>query len=154
MWLEEHALIRRSPSAVFDFMDDAEAQARVTPGVDRVRSVRRLPNGGMACELVYRLVGFELSESVEAVVYERPRYVEYAVRGPISAQLFGRYREVEEGTRVELAIAYDLPNLFDNALVRAFAHRFNRWALRSMIRAMTHELEAQGEEAPAQRRAS
>lgn len=143
MWLEEHAVIRRSPAEVFAFMDDADQQARVTPGVSEVRDVRRLENGGMACRFIYRLLGFELSESVIAAAYDPPHYVEYEVTGPISARLFGRYRPHADGTLLELAANYELPGILDNAVFKSMATRINAWALRTMIRGMTRELEAE-----------
>jgi hypothetical protein len=148
VWLEEHATIRRPPADVFAFMDDAATQARVTPGVSEIRDVHRLANGGLACELVYRLAGFELKQTVRAEVYEPPNYVEYAVRGPVEGHMFGRYHFDPAGAHVELAIQYELPSWLDNALGAAVAHRFNRWALRRMIRTMARELEATGAATP------
>ena len=142
MWLEHKAVIRRPPSAVFGFMDDADAQARITPGVRDVTDVRRGENGGLACRLVYRIVGFELSETIEATAYEPPRYVEYDVKGPINARLFGRYAPHPEGTALDLAAYYELPKWLANPLFEALVTRFNRWALNTMVTTMKAELES------------
>lgn len=143
MWLEHKAVIRRPPAAVFGFMDDADAQARVTPGVREVTDVRRLENGGLACRLVYRLLGFELSETVEATAYDPPRYVEYEVKGAINARLFGRYEPHADGTTLDLAAYYELPKWLSNPLFEGLASRFNRWALGAMVSTMKAELESE-----------
>jgi hypothetical protein len=142
MWLERKAVIRRPPSAVFGFMDNADAQARVTPGVRDVTDVRRVENGGLACRLIYRIVGFELSETIEATAYDPPRYVEYDVKGPITARLFGRYEPHPEGTAIDLAAYYELPKWLANPLFEAVATRFNQWALSTMVSTMKTELES------------
>lgn len=142
MWLEHVAVIQTAPEDVFRFMDDADAQARVTPGVSDVRDVERLENGGLSCRLVYRVLGFELSETIRATAYDPPRYVEYEVAGPISARLFGRYEPHPDGTRVDLAAYYELPRFLRNPLFTGLAHRFNGWALRTMAESMARELES------------
>jgi len=148
VWLEHTAVIRRAPDDVFAFMDDSEAQARVTPGVHEVRDVQRLSNGGMACRLVYQILGFELSEHITAAAYEPPHYVEYEVVGPIAARLFGHYHPHEDGTYVRLAAYYELPSMFANALLSGLAGRANAWALKTMVERMTRELEASDHRSP------
>lgn len=122
-------------------MDDADAQARVTPGVHAVTDVRRLESGGLSCRLVYRILGFELSETVEATAYDPPHYIEYDVRGPITARLFGRYAPHPEGTAIDLAAYYELPRWLANPVSNGLAARFNRWALNTMATTMKSELE-------------
>jgi len=145
VWLEHHVVIGRDPADVFSFMDDAETQARITPGVSELRNVQRLDNGGLACDLVYRVLGFELTESVRATAYDYPRYVEYDVQGPIRARLFGHYEPHEQGTSLRLSAYYELPSMFDNALMAPLVNRFNTWALEAMTRSMAKALESQAD---------
>ena len=139
--LEETIEVARPPHEVFAFMDDAEAQARITPGVSRVEDVTRGENGGLRCRVVYELLDRKWHVDIEATTYVPSERVSYEVAGLLEAKLDALFEPSDTGTRLYLSGGYHLPDKVDLAPLRKLAQTFTDWAMKRMARTLKAEVE-------------
>lgn len=68
--LTKSVSIRGQVEKIFDFMDDPNNLPEIWPGLEEVSDVRRLPNGGVSYNYVYKMAGIRMqgfSEDIEHI---------------------------------------------------------------------------------------
>jgi carbon monoxide dehydrogenase subunit G len=134
-------VVAADPGAVFEFLDDPENHAAITPGLTDVRDVEPLENGGKRLSYTYRMAGVGIDGEIVQTRHEPPERHTFELRGRLTGTIDLRLVPVEGGTELTYAATYGLP---ENALTRVGApviRRFNERQLRAALENVAAEFD-------------
>ena len=126
-------VVAAAPEAVFEFLDDPENHAAITPGLTDVRDVEPLENGGKRLAYTYRMARVGIDGEIVQTRHEPPERHTFELRGRLTGTIDLRLAPAESGTELTYAATYGLP---ENALTRIGApaiRRFNERQLRAAL---------------------
>ena len=129
----DSVVVAASPEAVFEFLDDPENHAAITPGLTDVRDVEPLANGGKRLSYTYRMAGIGIDGEIVQTVHDPPNRHAFELRGRLTGTIDLRLEPVDGGTELTYAATYGLP---ENALTKVGApviRRFNERQLRAAL---------------------
>ncbi|RLM57555.1 SRPBCC family protein [Halobellus sp. Atlit-31R] len=126
MYAVAERIVDRPPTAVFEFMDVPENQARISPRLSNVETVGVFDDGGKRATYTYRL-GLAFDGEVRGVVHDPPERIVFELSGDIDGRIEWRFEPADGGTRVTYSADYDLglPAVVE-WLLGPVAARFNR----------------------------
>lgn len=111
--------------AVFSFMDDPHNHAAVTPGLEAVRDIERLENGGKRLAYTYRMGPVGVDGEIREVVHEPNRRMRFVLRGRLTGTIDLTFEPTADGTRFTYAATYQLPGRVLAALSAPVVRRIN-----------------------------
>jgi len=100
--------IARPPTAVFEFMDVPENQARISPRLSAVETLGTLDSGAKRASYTYRLLGLRFEGEVRGLEHDPPETVSFELTGDIGGHIRWDFEPTELGTRVTYSATYDL----------------------------------------------
>jgi carbon monoxide dehydrogenase subunit G len=131
--------------AVFAFLDDPHNHAAVTPRLEDVRDIERLPNGGKRLTYTYRMAGLGIDGEIVQTVHEPNERMTFELRGRLTGQIDLRFEPTDGGTRLTYAAEYDLPENALTALGKPVVTRFNQRQVRATLDAVAERFERDAE---------
>jgi carbon monoxide dehydrogenase subunit G len=132
-------------ASVFDFLDDPRNHAAVTPRLEDVRDVERLPNGGKRLSYTYRMAGVGFDGELVQTVHEPNERMTFELRGRLTGTIDLTFEAADGVTRLTYAAEYDLPENALTALGEPIVRRFNERQVRATLDAVAERFEAGGE---------
>lgn len=114
------------PSRVFEFLDDPNNHAAITPSLSDVSAVEPLSNGGKRLEYTYRLGGVPIEGTLVQTVHDPPTRHGFELRGTLSGDLSLAIEPEGDGCVVTYAASYDLPGGALLAVARPLVSWYNR----------------------------
>ena len=130
--------------SVFAFLDDPHNHAAVTPRLEAVRDVERLPNGGKRLAYTYRMAGLGIDGEIVQTVHEPNERMTFELRGRLTGTIDLTFEPTDGGTRLTYAAEYDLPENALTALGEPVVRRFNERQVRATLDAVAERFEAGG----------
>lgn len=100
--------VARPPTAVFEFMDVPENQARISPRLSAVETTGVFDNGAKRASYAYRLLGLSFAGEVRGVDHEPPERITFEMSGDIEGHIEWAFEDAAGGTRVTYSAEYDL----------------------------------------------
>ncbi|OYR50564.1 SRPBCC family protein [Halorubrum sp. Ea8] len=140
----DSADIDADPQSVFDFLDDPHNHAAVTPRLEAVRDVERLPNGGKRLAYTYRMAGLGIDGEIVQTVHEPTERMTFELRGRLTGAIDLTFEPTDGGTRLTYAAEYDLPENALTSLGEPVVRRFNERQVRATLDAVAERFEADG----------
>jgi len=131
--------------AVFAFLDDPHNHAAVTPRLEDVRDVERLPNGGKRLAYTYRMAGLGIDGDIVQTVHEPNERMTFELRGRLTGSIDLTFEPADGGTRLTYAAEYDLPENALTALGKPVVRRFNERQVRATLDAVAARFERERE---------
>ena len=140
----DSADIDADPQSVFDFLDDPRNHAAVTPRLEDVGDVERLPNGGKRLAYTYRMAGLGIDGEIVQTVHEPTERMTFELRGRLTGTIDLTFEPTDDGTRLTYAAEYDLPENALTALGKPLIRQFNERQVRAALDAVAERFEADG----------
>jgi carbon monoxide dehydrogenase subunit G len=137
-----------SREAVYEFLDDPQNHAQITPSLEDVRDVEPLDNGGKRLAFTYSLGGVGLDGELEEVEHVPPETLRFEMSGRLAGELTFTLEETDGGTRVTYAADYEVPGRVIERLAEPFVWRYNERELRTTLENLKTRLETDGSERP------
>ena len=122
--------------SVFAFLDDPRNHAAVTPRLEGVRDVERLPNGGKRLAYTYRMAGLGIDGEIVQTVHEPTERMAFDLRGRLTGTIDLTFEQTDGGTRLTYAAEYDLPENALTGLGEPIVRRFNERQVRATLDAV------------------
>jgi len=143
MHASDSIVIARPPTAVFEFMDVPENQARISPRLSAVDTVGVRDDGAKLASYTYRLLGLSFDGTVEGIEHEPPETIAFEMTGDIAGHIRWQFDPVDTGTRVTYTAAYDLglPSAV-TWLVEPLVGRVNQREITRTLANLQHALES------------
>jgi carbon monoxide dehydrogenase subunit G len=138
----DDAVIDADAETVFAFLDDPQNHAAVTPRLEDVRDVERLPNGGKRLRYTYRMAGLGIDGEIVQTVHDPCERMTFELRGPLTGRIDLTFEPTDGGTRLTYAATYDLPENALTALGAPVVERFNRRQVRATLDAVAERFAA------------
>jgi len=101
-------VVDRPRTAVFEYMDVPENQARISPRLSAVETLGTLDNGGKYASYTYQLLGRSFEGEVHGVEHDPPAAVTFEMTGDIGGHIHWEFEPTDRGTRVTYTATYDL----------------------------------------------
>lgn len=135
--------IARPRTAVFEFMDVPENQARISPRLSEVATVGTRDNGAKRATYRYRLFGLPFDGEVRGIEHDPPELVTFELLGDIEGHIRWEFEPLDGGTRVTYTAAYDLglPAVLAR-LLRPLVDRFNQAEIERTLTTLRETMEA------------
>ena len=133
----DSAEIEAPVEQVFAFLDDPHNHAAVTPRLETVRDVRRLPNGGKRLAYTYRMAGVGIDGEIVQTVHEPNERMTFDLRGRLTGTIDLTFEPAADGTELTYAAEYDIPDNALTALGAPLVRRFNERQVRATLAAVT-----------------
>lgn len=131
---------------VVAFVDDPNAQTRVTPAITGIADVQQQPDGGRRMLYGYRVFGLVFTGALETTTYDPPDRVVFEMTGDLDGEIRWTFEAVDgDRTRFTYAATYDLSQLPFAWLARPFVRWFNRRELRETVETTRRLVESDGE---------
>lgn len=127
---------------VFEYMDQPENQAEITPSLVESELVERLPSGGSRAKYTYSFVGVHLNGEVQATAYDPPHHITFEMGGDLEGKIDWTLEEANGGTRVTYAAEYDIPVPVLQSVAESFARRYNEREIETLLRNLKDRMEA------------
>ncbi|MFC7186147.1 SRPBCC family protein [Halorubrum yunnanense] len=122
--------------SVFAFLDDPHNHAAVTPRLEDVRDVERLPNGGKRLAYTYRMVGLGIDGEIVQTAHEPNERMTFELRGRLTGTIDLTFEPAADATELTYAAEYDLPENALTALGEPVVRRFNERQVRATLDAV------------------
>jgi carbon monoxide dehydrogenase subunit G len=132
-------------ASVFAFLDDPHNHAAVTPRLEDVRDIERLPNGGKRLRYTYRMAGLGIDGELVQTVHEPNERMTFELRGRLTGSIDLTFEPTDGGTRLTYAAEYDLPENALTALGKPVVTRFNERQVRATLDAVAERFESESE---------
>ena len=126
---------------VFDFMDEPENQAVITPSLSSVETLDELDNGGKRAAYVYSMAGISLEGTVGATTYEPPDRIVFEMTGDLSGTIEWAFEEAAGVTVVTYTATYDIPIPVGKAAAEPFVRRYNERELETTLQNLKTRME-------------
>ena len=127
--------------AVFEFLDDPDNHATVTPSLVAVENVQPLENGGKRADFTYSIGGVKLTGELEETVHEPDDRMVFELRGQLPGEIDIQFEDVEDGTRVTYGARYEIPGRVLETLAEPFVRRYNEREVRTLLENLKTRLE-------------
>ena len=101
-------VVDRPRTAVFEFMDVPENQARLSPRLSAVETTGVADSGAKRASYTYRLFGCEFDGAVRGIDHRPPESIAFELTGDIEGRIRWEFEPADGGTRVTYTAAYDL----------------------------------------------
>ena len=108
MQARDSVVVARPQTAVFEYMDVPENQARISPRLSSVETTGVRDNGAKLATYTYRLLGRSFDGTVRGIEHEPPTTIAFELTGDIEGHIRWEFEPVEHGTRVTYAATYHL----------------------------------------------
>jgi carbon monoxide dehydrogenase subunit G len=128
-------------AVVFDFLDDPQNHAEVTPSLAEVRDMEPLDNGGKRVEHTYTMAGVSLDGRLVEEIHENGERMVFGMSGGISGQITIETVEADRGTELIYSATYELPGRVLSSVAEPFVRWYNERQLRRTIRNVKKRLE-------------
>ena len=119
--------------SVFEFLDDPHNHAAVTPRLNDVRDIERLPNGGKRLSYTYQMAGLGIDGELVQTVHEPNERMVFDLRGRLEGTIDLSFEPAEGGTTLTYAAEYDLPENALTSVGEPVIRRFNERQLRATL---------------------
>ena len=119
--------------SVFEFLDDPHNHAAVTPRLNDVRDIERLPNGGKRLSYTYQMAGLGIDGELVQTVHEPNEQMVFDLRGRLEGTIDLSFEPAEGGTTLTYAAEYDLPENVLTSVGEPVIRRFNERQLRATL---------------------
>ena len=119
--------------SVFEFLDDPHNHAAVTPRLNDVRDIERLPNGGKRLSYTYQMAGLGIDGELVQTVHEPNERMVFDLRGRLEGTIDLSFEPAEGGTTLTYAAEYDLPENVLTSVGEPVIRRFNERQLRATL---------------------
>ena len=119
--------------SVFEFLDDPHNHAAVTPRLNDVRDIERLPNGGKQLSYTYQMAGLGIDGELVQTVHEPNERMVFDLRGRLEGTIDLSFEPAEGGTTLTYAAEYDLPENVLTSVGEPVIRRFNERQLRATL---------------------
>jgi ligand-binding SRPBCC domain-containing protein len=131
---------------VFAFLDVPDNQVRVTPSLESVRDVERLPDGGKRLGYTYRVAGVPVSGVLETSTYDPPErivfeFVEGLLTGRIEWTLEAVGDEDAPATRFVYRATYGFRLPLVGAVAAPLVRRLQAREVETALRATKRRIE-------------
>ena len=126
---------------VFDFMDEPENQAVITPSLSSVETIGELDNGGKRASYTYTMAGISLEGIVEATAYEPPERIVFEMSGDLSGTIEWAFEEAAGVTVVTYTATYEIPLPVGKAAAEPFVRRYNERELETTLQNLKTRME-------------
>ena len=140
--VEDRIDIDASIDEVFDYMDQPENQAEITPSLVESELVERLPNGGSRAKYTYSFVGVHLNGEVRATAHDRPHHIAFEMDGDLEGTIEWTLEEANSGTHITYVAEYDIPVPVLKSVAESFARRYNEREVTTLLQNLKDRMEA------------
>ncbi len=114
-----------TPDRVLDFLTHPENLLGVWPSLVDIKGVERRPDGWHRFDWTYKMAGLRFHGSSEVVRIEKDSYLEVRNEGAIPGVFKWSLKPQGKGTRIDLAVEYEIPTPVLGAIAEALVVRMN-----------------------------
>jgi carbon monoxide dehydrogenase subunit G len=140
--IKRTALVRAPLQKVFDYLNDPNKLVEYWPGMQEVKDVQKLPNGGTCFKYRYKMAGIHLDgQSEDTEIIPLKRMVSVATGG-ITARVTWEVAQEEFGTRVHFENDYTIPLPVIGKLAEAVVLKLNEHEAEVIMEHLKAHLEA------------
>lgn len=139
--VSETIQIDRPRTDVFEYLDQPENHAEVTPSLAEAKTVEQLDNGGKRARYVYRMAGISRDGELTETTHEEGERMVFELSGGIAGEIDVSFADASGGTEVTYSADYDLPGRVLAAVAEPFARRYNRRELNTTLQNLKTRLE-------------
>jgi uncharacterized membrane protein len=118
--LEKSDFINVPIDEVFDYWKDPENRPEVWPSLVEVKDVQQLPGGGHTWNWVYKLAGVRFEGHSEVVEFVPNQKIVDKTTGGIESTFTWDFKAENEGTRLKMSVAYNIPTPILGKLAESF----------------------------------
>lgn len=117
------------PETVFEYMNQPENAAEVSPTLENSEEIGKADNGGWIVEAEYEIVGgiADGTITMRPEVFEQNRRIRYTVDDDISGYVDWKFEQQDEGTQfiyeAEYSVEIPVPDLFMNTVGKQITKR-------------------------------
>ncbi len=135
--------IDASAQRVFQYLDEPENHATITPALSDVRNVEPLDNGGKQLEYTYRMAGVPIQGQLTQTVHEPPSRHTFVLESGITGELSFEIEPDGEGSMVTYSAEYSIPGRIISQVIEPVARRYNERELQATLENLKREVEAE-----------
>jgi len=140
--VSEDILIDTPASEVYEYMDDPESHAEVTPSINDVRNVEPLENGGKRLEYTYTIGGIGLDGELEETEHTEDECMVFEMNGELEGKIGLTFEQEGGKTRMTYSAEYDVPTRVLEKLLEPFVRKYNERELRTTLENVKTRMEA------------
>lgn len=133
--------VDRPVSVVFEYLDDPNNHAEITPSLAEVRNIEPLENGGKRVEHTYKMAGISLDGELEETTHVENERMVFEMSGGLTGEIDISFSESDDGTEVTYAATYELPGRVLSAVATPFVERYNQRELQTTLENLKTRLE-------------
>lgn len=127
--------------AVYEFLDDPRNHLEVTPGIEAIRDIERLDNGGKRVEYTYEMAGVPISGELIERRHSDNELLRFEMRGTLTGEITIETVPAGDGTELAYSAEYDIPGRVLSAVARPVVRRYNTRQLQSTLENTKAQLE-------------
>lgn len=118
---------------VFNYLDDPQNHAEVTPSLAAVRNIEPLENGGKRAKHTYKMVGVGLDGELIERTHEENEQMVFDLRGSLEGEIEIETVGDDGETELHYRADYELPGRVLSTVAKPFVRRYNERELQTTL---------------------
>lgn len=131
--IEKSLVINAPVERVFAFMANPENLPEIWPGLQEVRNVQPLPNGGFSYDWTYKMAGMRFEGRAEWTEFITNQRIVDKNESSIPSTFIWTYQATDGGTRVSVNVDYTIPSAVLGKLAEPIIHKMNEHEAETLL---------------------
>jgi ribosome-associated toxin RatA of RatAB toxin-antitoxin module len=141
--VERSILLNAPVEQVFDYMADVHSNLEIIPGMIDIRDIQETPSHiGSHFRWTYKMAGIKFDGETTVLEWEQYKRVVTDSKGGIRAKWYFTYGREAAGSKLTIAVEYEVPMPVLGKLAEAVVHRQNEKELELALSNVKAHVEA------------